>query len=263
MPTPWQWFFLVCILAVALAGGYLPLLRGEAGGDGRVREFPLGQAFAAGVFMALALALMLPASFHLLGRSFPGVPFPVASLLILAAYVTLLSLEHWVARLERDSGQSGGSRLIPVVMTVMIAIPSFFLGTALGMSRLAAEVAIFVAIMAHKGSAGFALALNMARSRLSRRQSILLYLTFACATPLGILVGDDLRSSLQGSGMVLLKGVVLAMAAGTFLYLATLHELRRTPLIEQCGRVKGFAAMASGLLLTLGVKLLLGEAHHF
>jgi len=50
-------------------------------------------------------------------------------------------------------------------MTIMIAIPSFFLGTALGMNRLAV-----VAIMAHKGSAGFALALNMARSRLSRGQ---------------------------------------------------------------------------------------------
>ena len=71
---------------------------------------------------------------HLLGRSFPA-------------------------------GQAGWSRLIPVVMTIMIAIPSFFLGTALGMNRLAV-----VAIMAHKGSAGFALALNMARSRLSRGQ---------------------------------------------------------------------------------------------
>ncbi len=263
MPTAGQWFFLACILAVALAGGYLPLLRGGTGDNGRVKEFPLGQAFAAGVFLALAVAMMLPASFHLLGRSFPGAPFPVASLLILVAYCALLSLEHWVARLEVRADQRGGSRLIPVVMTVMIAIPSFFLGTALGMSRLAAEVAIFVAIMAHKGSAGFALALNMARSRLSRGQSIVLYLTFACATPLGILVGDDLRGSLQGSGMILLKGVVLAVAAGTFLYLATLHELRRTPLIEQCGRVKGFMVMGAGLLLTLGVRLLIGEARHF
>lgn len=262
MLSQFQWISLICILLVALAGGFLPLSRRE-----RARSeagFPLGQAFAAGVFLALSLTIMLPSGFHLLGKAFPQLNFPLASLIAILAYLVLLSLEHWTIHLKEDSDLSGqelSPPLIPVIMTIMIAVPSFFLGAALGVSGSLAAVLIFIAIVAHKGSAGFALALNMARSTMTRGQTYGLYLLFVCSTPLGIVVGGDIHHFLSGSEMVVVKGMILSLAAGTFLYMGTLHEMRHTPLIKDCGNFKGFVLMLIGFGLTALVRFLMGEAH--
>ena len=70
-------------------------------------------------------------------------------------------------------------------MTTMIAIPSFFLGAALGVSDMPAALMIFLAIIIHKGTAAFALALKMVRSTMTRKQSLLLFSCFCCSTPPG------------------------------------------------------------------------------
>ena len=263
MTATFQIIAIAAILGVSLAGGLLPLLQRQkaAGGQG----FPMGQAFTAGVFLALALVIMLPAAFHLWGKVLPGLDFPLASFLALCAFTTLLWLEQIFLRAEKDSALPGrpSPAAFPVVMTILIAIPSFLLGTALGVSDTAQAAMIFCAIMAHKGTAAFALALKMAASTLSRGKSWLLFLCFACSTPLGILAGGDIRAYLQGSVALGLKAAILSLAAGTFLYMSTLHELDHAPLIRQCATKKGFMVMLCGFGLTVLVRLLLGEAKHF
>ncbi len=254
---------IISILAATFIGGYLPLFHPERAR--RARGFPRGQAFAAGVFLALSLTIMLPSASHLLARAFPQVDYPLASLLAILIFLALLSLEQAGARL-RGNGASDQTELsspaFPLIMTLMIAIPSFFLGAAVGISHGAAAIMILVAILAHKSTAGFALALKMARSTLSRGQTIAAYCLFACATPLGIVVGEDVHHYLSGQAMLLVKGGILSLAAGTFLYMSTLHELEHTPLIADCRTKKGFAMMALGFVITALVRLLLGEAHH-
>ena len=268
--TTFQWVSLVCILGVAAAGGYLPLFRYEkarkAGG------FPMGEAFAAGVFLALSQLLMLPAANHILyHKVFPGAKFPIAGFVCVVGFFAMLVLDHIAVHVARkaESGKGAGEdeeapspAAIPIIMTIMIAIPSFFLGTALGVSADTAAVIIAVAIMAHKGSAGFALALKMVRSTLPRKWTFVIYVCFACATPIGILVGADVKEVLSGPGVLASKGFVLAGASGVFLYMSVLHELRHTPLIVSCCTVKGFICMLSGFGLTALIRLLLGEAHH-
>ncbi len=61
--------------------------------------------------------------------------------------------------------------------------------------------------------------------------------------------------------MTMVKGIILGMAAGTFLYMATLHELRNAPMIAICNSRKGFSFMMAGFTLTVFVRLLIGEAH--
>ena len=72
-----------------------------------------------------------------------------------------------------------------------------------------------------------------------------------------------------GAGTVLYReeeiddqGVILSSAAGTFLYMSTLHELRRTPLIVDCRTKKGYLLMLLGFVVTALVRLILAEAHH-
>lgn len=263
MLSEFQWISLAAILGVAIAGGYAPLAhpgRARSGGG-----FPLGQAFAAGVFLALALLIMLPAGNHLLGHAYPQMTYPLAPLLAAGAFLLLLAVDHLFVAVRRTAGgeELPAPAFIPVMMTVMIAIPSFLLGTALGASGMWAAVMIFVAIMAHKGSAGFALALKLVRSTLGRGKAVAVYALFACSTPLGILAGGDMQQMLAGRDMLVAKGLILSLAGGTFLYMAVLHELKHTALIIDVDTRKGFVLMLAGFVLTALVRLLLWEAHHF
>jgi zinc transporter ZupT len=263
MLTSFDWFSMATILVLTFAGGFLPLFRPEQAKT--VRGFPSGQAFAAGVFLALALTLMLPSAFHLFNAAFPHLDYPTASVIAILAFLFLLTIEHVTHHMHIARGIREGERsppIIPVIMTAMIAIPSFFLGAALGVSPLPAAAFILIAIIAHKSSAGFALAIKMARSTMNRPQVFVLFTLFACATPLGILVGGEVHRILGTHTMTVVKAFILAMASGVFLYMSTLHELRNTPLIVDCCNCKGFLLMVCGFMITALVRWLIGEAHH-
>jgi len=130
-----------------------------------------------------------------------------------------------------------------------------------GVSETSAAVFIWVAIAAHKSSAAFALALKMVRSTLSKNKTILIFSMFAISTPLGIIVGQDIHEIFSQNTMIIIKGTVLSLAAGTFLYMSTLHELGEAPLIKHCGKKKGFIIMLAGFIITALVRFLIGEAH--
>ena len=87
MLTTFQWIGLLSILAATFAGGFLPLMRRS---KARVtRSMALGEAFTAGVFLALSLTLMLPSAFHLLGKALPGLDYPIASVVAIGAFLRI------------------------------------------------------------------------------------------------------------------------------------------------------------------------------
>lgn len=261
MLTVFQWISLVTIILVALGGGLFPLCRAKK--DGGNVEFPNGEAFAAGVFLALALTMMLPSAFHLFRAALPEFDYPVASVIAIVSFLILLSVEHYTVHVRgcKCCENELPPPLLPIIMTLMIAVPSFFLGAALGVSCTDAAAFIFIAIIAHKGTAGFALGLKLGKSSLSRQSAILIFCCFVLSTPVGILVGGELKEVLHGHSMLLVKGAILSLAAGVFLYMSTLHELGKTPLISVCCNRKGFYLLIAGFVLTALVRLLIGEAH--
>jgi len=262
MLTTFHWVSLMLILSGTFAGGYLPLFRQEEAK--KVKGFPMGQAFSAGVFIALSLTLMLPSSSGLFKKIYPDINYPVSSLIAIISFLFLLFLEHFTTHMETkgESEEGSSSPIIPLVMTTMIAIPSFFLGTALGISSGQSALFLLVAILMHKSSAGFALALKMVRSRLTKVSTFLVFTTFAASTPIGIIVGENIHKFLGPHGIATVKAYILSLAAGTFLYIATLHELKHTPLIEDCSTKKGFIFMLAGFIITAFVRFILGEVHH-
>jgi len=262
MLTVFQWFSLLSILAITAIGGWLPLTSPDRAR--RPDGFPLGKPFACGVFLTLSLVMMLPSGFHLLGKAYPGALVPLPPVIAASVFLLLLFLEHREEELSAKGVRPDGltSPAIPIIMTVMIAIPSFLLGTALGVSGTIGAVMIFLAIIVHKGTAGFALAVKMVKSTMSRSQIIALYVLFACSTPFGIIIGQEARGFLTGHEMLAAKGIILSAASGVFLYMSTMHGLRDNPLIVQCRHHAGFIAMTLGFILTVGVRLLIGEAHH-
>lgn len=264
MLTSVQWVYLFTILLCAFGGGYLPLAKPDQARG--AQGFPNGESFSSGVFLALSLTMLLPSAYVVYRQALPDLDYPISSVIAIVAFLVLLGIEHFTGHLVAHSLSAGeGGRIpavIPIIMTSMIAAPSFFLGAALGISDPVAAALIFIAIVLHKGTAAFALALAMTRSTLTRNQTLILFTLFALTTPLGILVGGLAREYVTGSALIV-KGTVLALGAGTFLYMGTLHEMRHASLIEHCCKPRCFLWLLAGLTITALVRWIVGEAHRF
>ncbi len=255
--THFQIFSFFTILIVSLAGGFFPLVRQDANSQ---NAFPSGKAFTSGVFLALSLTVMLPGAFGLWQKILQHHVYPMATYISIGTFILLLATEHRLDHLKQDAEPH--SVIIPIVMTVMIGICSFMLGTALGVSDTLSAIMVFIAIIAHKGSASFALALTMVKSKMTRWQTYLAFGCFAIATPLGILIGSIVNQYAKGSDVLVFKATVISMASGVFLYLATTYGLRHTPFVANCRNRKGFMHMIVGLVITLLVSVLLNYAKH-
>lgn len=262
--TAIKWFYFVSVFLCVVTGGSIPFLR--VGLARRSHGFPKGEAFTSGVFLALALTMMLPSAFTAFRQALPTVHYPIPSVIALVAFLMLLAAEHLTNNLANDSTLTSEENttpaIIPVILTAMIATPSFFLGAALGLSQGVAAFLIFAAVILHKGTAAFALALTMVRSSLTRRQSVFLLTCFAFSTPLGIVAGVVAGENTI-TDAVLIRAIILSLGTGTFLYMGMLHDLKRTPLIQHCCSLTCFLWMLAGLLITALVRWVIGESHNF
>jgi zinc transporter 1/2/3 len=228
----------LAVLAAGALGGAIPLSRRDEGRG--TRFLGLGNAFAAGIFLGAGMIHMLPHA----GEAWRalGWNYPIAYLLAVLAVVALLLFEHVLlpesahemvhhapsgepfAHAAQIDGRGG---LAPYAVLTALSIHSFLAGLALGaQSAVADALVIFVAIVAHKSTAGFALGVSLVRNRMSASRAWRLLLLFALATPLGILVGAVLDDALVGPTQRAFEATFLALAAGTFTYVALLDILR-------------------------------------
>src|SRR5207244_584609 len=84
------------------------------------------------------------------------------------------------------------------MLALILIVHSLIEGIVLGInSTIATASVIFIAIIAHKGSESFALAVVLNRSHLSLAKIINLIIVFSLMTPLGISLGAALTSSLK------------------------------------------------------------------
>lgn len=231
----------VGIVLVAFAAG-LPVLFGrnfDAEGTLAAR----GEALAAGVFLGAGLI-------HMLGDAAgdfaaANVDYPWPFFLCGAVVLALLLLEHVG---EATQGKADGGAALALLATLMLSIHSFLAGAALGTSGSGAvAVVIFIAILAHKWAASFALAVTLLRSPLARMSSLVAFAVFVFFLPLGVAVGA--LANTWDAAYPLVAPTLKALAAGTFLYLGTLHGLANGTLVARCCDLKEFAAVVAGFIL--------------
>jgi zinc transporter ZupT len=121
-------------------------------------------------------------------------------------------------------------------------------GTALGLStKPSTFFVLLIAILAHKWAAAFALSMQLSKVSISHRKRIILFLIFAVMTPLGIIFGEIIVDKLQH--FPLLSIIFSALAAGTFLYLGTLHGLARSFMIKKCCNLNHFSFVIVGFVI--------------
>lgn len=204
----------------------------------------LGEAFAAGVFLGAGLIHMLgdaDATFNA-----QGIDFPYAPLLCGAVLLLLLWAEHLGHLMAQRSGQS--SHVLPLTAVAMLSIHSLLMGAAFGITTsFSLAMAVFVAVLAHKGAASFALGLELVRSAMPKTKQWQLFLFFVVMFPIGVGLGQAVSHMTDAHPLV--EASFSAVAAGTFLFFGTLHGLAASPLISRCCNAKEFAAAVAGFVL--------------
>jgi zinc transporter 1/2/3 len=240
------------LLLVGLGGGLAPLRLRDRSGSRTL--FALSNAFAGGVFLGAGLIHMLPDAVAGFRAWMPGVAYPLASLLAALGFGMVLCVER-VLWTSSHGAEGEGSRFTPFLLAVALGVHSLLAGLALGAQETAAEsVVIFLALLLHKGSAGFALGVSFVRHDVEARTAVPAVAVFATTTPLGILLAAVVGAAISGTARLAFESIFDALAAGTFLYIATLDVI----LEEFSGgerRLLKFVSLLSGLGLMALVAL--------
>ncbi len=251
-------FKLVAAAAIFLSGlaGGLTSFRLERSEQAETL-FSFGSALAGGVFLGAGLIHMLPDAAAGFGRLKPGLDYPLAFFTASLGFVLILLLDRVIVLPSEAetgaSGRRGGGPLTAYVLALTLSLHSILAGAALGAEdTLLGSVVILIAIIGHKGSAAFALAVGLRRAAIGRRRLIKILVLFSLMTPLGIAGGTWLNALLAGQDNDLFEAVFDALAAGTFLYIATLDIIE-----EEFASPRGRRAKFALLCLGVGVMALL------
>ncbi|NCX94764.1 MAG: zinc transporter [Gammaproteobacteria bacterium] len=232
------------IFTTSLLAGLYPFLKPSLESSAFIR----GEAFACGVFLGVGLVDILgdaASGFTALGLN-PHLAFLITGSFFLA----LLLLEH----IHREMKQSPDHTEPPFVLLtlLMLSIHSLLEGAALGLSRsFSMALIILIAIISHKWAASFALAVQLRKGIQSKTWGGVWFVLFAAMTPIGILFGTSVAN--HANFYPPLNPIVNSLAAGTFLYLGTLHGLKRSVLVHQCCSLKQFMFVILGFLVMSAV----------
>lgn len=186
----------------------------------------LGDSFAGGVFLSAALLHLLPDA----NNQFREIlsqdnSYPFAYLICIAAFICLLIMERGISAYDK-SRKVKNKNLSSFLLVLLLSIHSLAEGAAIGASNNLIETSmIFFAVIAHKGSESFALAVNLHRHLISITNIKKIILFFSLITPLGIFIASLVTYLLQTGSGSLLNAILNAITAGTFLYLGTEHIL--------------------------------------
>jgi zinc transporter 1/2/3 len=247
------WFKFLSIIIIFCAGfiGGIAPLRLKLS-TSRERHLHWGNAFSGGVFFGVGLLHMIPDAIDHFKNFAPDLQFPLILFITGLSFIFILFLENVVVGSHEGIGRLLGSRpLYPFMLALILSIHSLIAGSVLGLEDTPVELfAIFLAIIAHKSAAAFALGISLQRADLTTKRFIYIILFFSLMTPLGILLGAYFSTLFTSSADAALESIFDALAAGTFLYVAIIgimEEVFEKPkdlLIKIFFIVLGFALMA-------------------
>ncbi len=117
-------------------------------------------------------------------------------------------------------GMLGEFRLLSGVVYLALSFHSVMEGVAIG-AQAAEAWNIFVAIIAHKSLAAFALGLEFVTHGVGTQRLLFCIFLFSCMTPFGIFLGWLTLNGDNAESVT--SGVFTALSSGTFLYVATME----------------------------------------
>lgn len=237
----------VLIFAMAIAGSVLPLLVPRLNENG----LKLFVSFGAGLLLGMSLLHMLPEAAEMLPHTFSG--------WFLLGFLLLLVLGKFFMVHPCDE-QDGHYHTVGLAAFSGLIVHGVIEGFALASSLYVAKLGplVLLAILAHKAPQGIALTSILKLSRKSNRQIMGFATGVAFSGPLGVLLAYGL---IETERLPSAAGILLAMSAGTFLYIAAcdlLPELHRS----DTEKFKRLGAFSLGLALAYASGSLLGTHVH-
>lgn len=230
------------IFLLTLTAGLLPIKIAK----NKAHLLCLGDAFASGVFLSAALLHLLPEATHGFQHALSKDCYPFAQLICITTFVLLLIMERGIFTYGKHNS-SDHKIIAPFLLILLLAIHSLVEGAAIGTSNTPAETTmLFFAVIAHKGSESFALATNLHHHNLTTKNIQKIIAIFSFLTPLGIFIASLVMYALQTNSGNIIGAVFNAIAAGTFLYLATEHLIKGTKSLENFLEI---IALISGITL--------------
>ena len=238
------------ILAVALAGGCLPLL---VCWTDRLLHSAL--ALSTGIFLGAVFLHLLPA-LAVLELEIHGGIAPEHSgghltiwFFVLVGVVAVYLIESLVFR-SHDHDDLHRHKAVGYAAFVGLSVHALTTGLAFAATAQQESLAmpVFLSIVAHKGFESFSLTSVFLLAEFKRRRIVALIVMFALVTPLGILVGRALTAQLGPHGIA----VLTALAAGTFLYVCLCELLPEVFHHREDSLAKiGLLAAGVGLIMLL------------
>ncbi len=206
-------------------------------------SFELGEAFASGIFLGAAFFHLLPEAVRTFHELYNTITYPVPELMCVIGFLLLLFLER-LSLTDRFHSKN----TIPYVLAIILVIHSLTEGAALGIGDTSSEtIMLFIAIIAHKSSDSFALCMVLMRYRFTLKYIVIIISLFALMTPIGIGIGTIIESLAMTTHNQLIQALFNAFAAGTFIYISTLHHLRFHQRIEETQSLVEFSFLTLGL----------------
>lgn len=234
---------LLVLFAAGLAGGLAALLLKRQAG--KTSWLCLGGTFAGGAFLASAFFELIPEAVCDLG--WLKTCLTGGGLILALAWLDRRA-HHAHAEIHGHHPH-GGSASSAYVLGGMLGLHSLLEGLALGSIQSGAvQQALAVAILMHKATDTFALAVTMGRQGANAGAIFGITVLLSLATP----AGAWLASMADLSGAHLLHGGLSAATAGTFLYLAY-SDLLVPELREKEGRIWKIVASVAGFALIAAV----------
>jgi len=211
------------------------------------RLFAYSDAFASGIFLSASLLHLLPDATNGFSASYPNFHYPFAQLICVITFMILLLLERSVI-LYGAYHKPNGHNLAPLLLALVISVHSVVEGAAIGInSSLAGMSVILLAVLAHKSSEGIALSCNLHRYNIEFKSIVKIILLFSLTSPLGIFLAGTSGHFIAANTEKLSEIVLDAVAAGTFLYLGTVHIIEKD---------KKFEDVAEIISIVLGITLM-------
>lgn len=240
--------FGLSIFIVILIAGWYPFKKRLH--DDQHIDLPIGETLATGVFLGAALLHMLPESNSLFKDL--GYNYPFAFIITGAVFLIFLWFEHLGKELYHH--HSASHPAFAILAWGMLSIHSLMLGAALGLAHYnSVIIMLFLAIITHKWAESFAIAVQLNKSSMSTRTSLVFFLLFSLMTPLGIYIGWYFGHGIETRSIF--DPILIAASAGTFLYLGTLHGLERCVMVERCCNLRDFSFVIIGFLLMASVAI--------
>eukprot|EP00903_Cladosiphon_okamuranus_P006948 g6762.t1 len=228
------------------------------------RAISMANAFSGGVFLSLAFGHMIPHAVHGFGGS--GLPENLPYFLTLSGYMLIFFVEkvafdtHTImhdggndhghvaaagAGVGGSAGAVGGpSGRSAIILLLALGVHALMETMALGLSsnKLSAGL-LAMSIGLHQPAESLALLVSFLKSGLTERQIVKYLSIFSCLGPVGVSIGIAI-SEFAG---VLADATLVAMAAGTFIYVGA-TEVIAEEFESPHDKWKKFLSLSAGIV---------------